>query len=207
MKRDASKNGVWVNVPGKSAMRWLAGSELVAYMCELVEKTDIPPELLASLCNRVFHTRSWTTVDSQSGQIGIHVETGMEGFECRQCGYCCKPLEYRNELTAADVARWKQQNRIDILPWVGTSRRGKGEIVYRMWVNPDTLRFVEICPFIEERSPENRWVCTIHNTKPEICRHYPVSRKHALMTGCLGFEPKPPKAKHKRRRSSGRRKR
>ena len=111
MKRDSSKNGVWVNVPGKSAMRWLAGSELVAYMCELVETTDIRPELLASLCNRVFHTRSWTTVDSQSGQIGIHVETGMEGFECRQCGYCCKSLEYRNELTAADVVRWKQQNR------------------------------------------------------------------------------------------------
>ena len=207
MTRDASQNGVWVTVPGKSAMRWLAGSELVAYMCKLVDAKEFTPDLLASICARVFRTRAWTAVDSRSGILGIWIETGMEGFHCRQCGHCCKSLEYRNELTAEDVARWKKQNRRDIWQWVGECRRGNGKTGYRMWVNPDTRRFVDICPFIEERSAENRWICKIHHTKPKICRNYPVSRKHGLMTGCPGFERRPLKTKPRRRQMSGRRKR
>ncbi|OQY08333.1 MAG: hypothetical protein B6I22_00910 [Desulfobacteraceae bacterium 4572_123] len=44
------------------------------------------------------------------------------------------------------------------------------------------------CPFLKKIPSENRRLCAIHDIKPAICRQYPVSRKHALITGCPGFD-------------------
>jgi Fe-S-cluster containining protein len=56
-------------------------------------------------------------------------------------------------------------------------------------MKPGTREFAEACPFLQQKPAENRWICRIHNVKPQICRNYPVSRKHAVMTGCSGFLP------------------
>ncbi|WP_243545421.1 hypothetical protein [Pseudodesulfovibrio tunisiensis] len=42
----------------------------------------------------------------------------------------------------------------------------------------------ETLPLATPRSKDGRRVCSIHDYKPEICRQYPGSRKHAAMTGC-----------------------
>ena len=78
--------------------------------------------------------------------------------------------------------------RDDVLKWVGVYRNDRNRTVYRIWTIPGTRRLASVCPFLEHEPTENHWLCQIHEVKPTICRNYPVSRKHALMTGCPGFK-------------------
>jgi Fe-S-cluster containining protein len=157
-------------------------------MCEIVLKANRNPEMLSAICRRVFQTRAYPAQDSVSGQSGIRILTGMEDFHCRQCGKCCQTLDYQNEITKEDVRHWKRLDRTDILDWVGVFQRGNQDEVYRIWMKPGTREFAATCPFLKKQPAENRWICRIHDVKPRICRQYPVSRKHAVMTGCPGFQ-------------------
>jgi Fe-S-cluster containining protein len=170
-------------------MRWLDGPTLIDYMCGTVANTLWTPNLLAAVCSRVFQNRAVVDKDPHTGSTGIRIRTGMEAFVCRQCGRCCRNLDYHNELTTADVDRWNALGRKDILDWVGvfTSEAG-GQTTYRIWMTPGTRTLAEICPFLKKVPTENRWICSIHEVKPSICRNYPVSRKHGTMTGCPGFK-------------------
>ena len=187
-RRDPDRFGAWISTPSGRNMRWLEGPELVEYVGESLEQADTDPELLVSLCSRVFRERAFMDVHPETGQIGIRVETGMEGFRCRQCGQCCRSLDYRREVTAEDVAGWRALGRTDILEWVGIFERAGQKTAHRIWMIPGTTKLAETCPFLHHVSSENRWICRIHDVKPSICRQYPFTRKHALMTGCPGFE-------------------
>jgi Fe-S-cluster containining protein len=188
-KRAVGKDGLWINQTGHGNMRWFEGSELVEILCEIVIKSRPDPLLLSAVCARVFQTRAFPAEDAASGRPGIRILTGMEDFFCRQCGRCCQTLNYRNEITAEDVAVWEKLARNDILDWVGVFQRDGCRTAYRMWIKPGTREFAEVCPFLQKKPAENRWICRIHDVKPQICRNYPVSRKHAVMTGCSGFLP------------------
>jgi Fe-S-cluster containining protein len=189
-KREMGKDGLWINQTGRRNMRWFEGSELIETLCDILSESSPDPELLSAVCTRVFQTRSFAAEDPATGRPGICILTGMEDFYCHQCGRCCQTLDYRNEITAADVAGWKKLGRTDILDWVGVFQRDDHETVYRIWMKPGTREFAETCPFLQKQQAENRWSCRIHDVKPQICRNYPVSRKHAFMTGCQGFLPK-----------------
>ena len=183
------KNGAWLHEAGRTKLRWLDGSELVAYMCKAMAEADLAPELLASVCSRVFQTTAYVHSDQRTAQSRICIETGMEEFECRQCGQCCHSLDYNSELTTEDVARWKTLGRQDILDWVGTFKHNDAkDPTYRIWMIRDTRELARTCPFLIHVPTENSWICGIHSVKPSICRNYPVSRKHAIMTGCQGFD-------------------
>lgn len=185
---EPANNGAWLHEEGRHAMRWLDGPALIDYMCQTVAGTHWTPELLASVCSRVFQNRAVVDTDTGNGNMGIRIQTGMEAFECRQCGRCCRNLDYHNELTTEDVDRWNVLSRRDILNWVGIFKTGEREkTIYRIWMTPGTCKLAEICPFLKEVPTANRWICSIHEVKPSICRNYPVSRKHAVMTGCPGF--------------------
>ncbi len=188
VQRDADGKGVWLSSGGRDNPQWFDNAELPELVCRWLNARGAEPSLLEAVCSRVFQTRVRRAVDPKSGCSGFAIDTGMEGFACRQCGQCCRNLDYRNEVTAEDVQRWKEAGRRDILKWVGTARRPDGRRAYQIWVVPGTNRFAEVCPFLRHRSARNRWVCRIHEVKPAICRNYPVSRKHGLMTGCRGFE-------------------
>ena len=86
VKRDPNRNGAWISTPARRNMRWLDGLELVEYVCESLEPAYNNPELLVSICGRVFRERAFMDEHPETGQTGIRVETGMEGFRCRQCG-------------------------------------------------------------------------------------------------------------------------
>jgi Fe-S-cluster containining protein len=187
-KMPDDKNGVWVRVAGLRNLRWMEGPELVEHMCATLKAVDLAPDLLAAIASRVFQTRALPAVDPATGHEGFLIETGMENFHCRQCGHCCQSLDYSYEVTAADVDRWRKLGRTDILKWVGSFKDEDGQTVYQIWVTPGTRHRVDICPFLKQNSAETRWYCRIHDAKPAICREYPVGRKHALMTGCPGFE-------------------
>jgi Fe-S-cluster containining protein len=187
-QREAGKEGVWINQRGRTNMRWLEGAELVEYMCARIRRTHWTIELLAAACRRVFQSRAMRAVDPQTGCEGLEIQTQMDAFECRQCGNCCRSLDYRHEIRAGDVEKWRSLGRDDILRWVETVPRNNEIAGYRVWVVPGTRRLAATCPFLKKEPATNRWGCAIHDAKPLICRSYPVSRKHAVMTGCRGFE-------------------
>ena len=187
-KREMGKDGLWISMTGQRKMRWLEGTELIDSMCEILSNSKPDPMVLVAVCSRVFQARALPEKDPTSDRPGVRIFTGMEDFTCRQCGKCCRTLDYHNEVTSDDVARWKQAGRSEILEWVGTFQKNGREAVYRIWIKPGTREFAETCPFLQKMPHENRWICRIHNVKPQICRQYPVSRKHAIMTGCPGFE-------------------
>lgn len=190
VEREGQKSGAWIRMQGRPNMRWMEGPDLVEYACAAVKGSDWDSRLVSSICARAFHTRTLEEMDRETGQIGVRIETGMEGFSCRQCGRCCTSLDYHDELIEEDVARWERLGRIDILKWVRIIER-EGEVrQYRIWTIPGTTRLADSCPFLKKISSENRWDCLIHDVKPAICRQYPLSRKHGLMTGCPGFDPK-----------------
>jgi Fe-S-cluster containining protein len=185
---EPANKGAWLHEEGRPAMRWLDGPALIDYMCRTVAGTHWTPELLATVCVRVFQNRAVVDTDPLNGDLGIRIQTGMEAFVCRQCGRCCRNLDYHDELTAEDVARWTTLGRHDILNWVGIFKAvGEKKTTYRIWMTPGTRKLAEVCPFLKKLPTENRWICSIHKVKPSICRNYPVSRKHATMTGCPGF--------------------
>ena len=191
LKREQGKNGAWVNRSGKTHMKWLEGPELVGYMCDAISRAPWDSDLLADVSARVFHTRAAPDMDANTGDKGVRIETDMEAFVCRQCGCCCRYLDYRNEVTAEDVAFWKASGRNDILKWVDEISRGGPMARYRAWVTPGTEKLADTCPFLEKEPANHRWRCRIHDAKPAICRQYPLNRKHAAMTGCRGFDKGP----------------
>jgi Fe-S-cluster containining protein len=187
-KRESGRQGLWITGSRHGPMRWLEGEELVAYMCRALKQARPDPDLLASICRRVFQIPCHQEASSRTGQPGVRIQTEMEGFACQQCGRCCRSLAYRDSLTAEDVARLKASGRSDILAWVGVTRSHDGRECYRIWVRPGTNQFAAVCPFLKRGASSHRWLCAIHEVRPQFCRHYPLSRKHASMTGCQGFD-------------------
>lgn len=187
VKREPGENGAWIRIDTSTRMSWMDGEQLVEHACGMLAGAEPTPELLASVCGRVFQARAFPDRDPETGRPGVRIETGMEDFKCRQCGRCCRKLDYHDALTAGDVAGLRDMGREDVLRWVGVSAGKDNEPVYRIWVQPGTRQVADPCPFLKRESSENRWICRIHDVKPAICRQYPLSRKHALMTGCPGF--------------------
>jgi len=185
-------DGIWARVPGRHKMRRLEGSDLVEFVCRRVSKADLSPSVLAAVCSMVFQTRAHPVLDQQGGERAIRIETGLDRFACHRCGHCCRALVFNDGVDDEDVARWKARGRDDILKWVGSAQDESGRPTYRIWVSPGTHVFAATCPFlITDKGPESKgeqWLCSIHETKPRICRQYPVTRNHALMTGCPGFD-------------------
>lgn len=187
-------NGLWISVPGrrdKTRMRNITARALGRLLIETLEKSPPSPGVMAEICQRTFLISAKPTGNGAGSKTGIWIHANMEGFECRQCGRCCRELDYRHELDPADFERWEKLGRNDILERVAPVTRGGRIVSYAIWIEPGTRRFTEICPWLtpaELKKTSTRWVCRIHDVKPDICRQYPGTRKHARMTGCTGSE-------------------
>lgn len=159
-------------------------------ICDELELTEPSLDILAAVCRRVFRTAVQPGVSDRSNEPGLWLYTGMEDFTCRQCGQCCRNLDYYDQLTEADFRRWQFAGRSDILQRVRRIKQKDGTFAYRMWERPGADKSSCACPWLHKIPSQNRWECRIHDVRPEICRQYPGSRKHAEMTGCPGFKPK-----------------
>ncbi len=87
--------------------------------------------------------------------------------KCSMCGKCCsaptvmitKPSDYR---------RWVQQGREDILKYATVPPTGGyGDL----WRDPEDGEVITHCPFIK-KTDDDRYICTIQDTKPKVCREY-----------------------------------
>jgi len=112
-----------------------------------------------------------------------------KSFKCKQCGNCCLNL-YDAFSTCAndeDIAMWQNAGRKDILEWVIPIQLGN-QFVYDIWISPVTGDDVQRCPWLRKLPNQEKYICRIHEYKPEICRQYPHSKIHAKETGCPGFD-------------------
>jgi Fe-S-cluster containining protein len=115
--------------------------------------------------------------------------------ECDQCGKCC--LQWVNpQVTGADFRRWREEKRLDILKhpcidpkWNGVKydlcsasevfggtsvkqlRQALKELA--IFYNRTFLfgGFANCCPFLKHLR-NGKYICLIHETKPEICKDY-----------------------------------
>jgi Fe-S-cluster containining protein len=185
--KEGGEEGVWVVEPVSGRMRFVHLEDLGGYLCDVLEKATPSASLFAAVCQRVFRTTVRPGRDEDRNNPGVWIETGMEGFSCRQCGRCCRVLEFHNQCTLQDYGRWEALGRRDIMEWVSLVRREGRIISCQIWVEPGTRQYVAGCPWLRHIPEKNRYECLIHEVRPEICRQYPGSRKHARITGCPGF--------------------
>ena len=101
--------------------------------------------------------------------------SGRRESSCICCGRCCEQFGGHLNASARDLERWKQEGRDDLLRRV--IRLGW------IWVDPKSGRLEDPCPFIE-RTNDNRGLCGINDTKPDICRDYPtVAHGYRCLSG------------------------
>lgn len=94
---------------------------------------------------------------------------------CACCGRCCEYFGGHLNATPHDLERWKREGRDDLLARV--NRLGW------IWVDPQSGRLEAPCPFIGKNA-DNRGLCLIHDTKPDICRDYPtLAHGHRCLSG------------------------
>jgi len=186
---DSRNNAIWIKTPAgrRQRMKKISPRELGEELLTTLASHRPESDELAGICSRVFNTAAYPGKDASCGRNGVWLETGMDTFACRQCGRCCSNLDYRFELTETDYRLWQKLGRTDILEWVAVFRR-KGKILsYAIWVLPGTRNYAPACPWLEEIPGSEKSKCRIHSVKPQVCREYPGSRKHAQMTGCPAF--------------------
>jgi Fe-S-cluster containining protein len=104
---------------------------------------------------------------------------------CTQCGRCCTNSSFMGTLTAsgADVQRWRKQRRYDILRWVsviGPPSNPWGDL----WIHPVRGDDRERCPFVRKIRGQDRYTCTIYDTRPDVCRSYPHHVDHMMSVNC-----------------------
>ena len=185
--RDANHHRMWTKQVARGPMRLVSSDDLADTIFRRIGPDSTPIDRLAELCSKVFKEPAVAGVDRETEKEGVWLETGMEGYACRQCGQCCLTLDYHLECTTNDYKRWQDLGRDDILEWVRCIPRRSKPTAYHIWVEPGTESPAGVCPFLKKEPGSEKRVCRIHDVKPEICRLYPFTRKHAVMTGCRGF--------------------
>jgi len=147
---------------------------------------DKSPDDIAIVYTKVLWVTSYAGTDAKGGELGIWVETEMEKFHCKQCGHCCINLSgaYCNSVLDEDVNRWELEDRYDILKFVDQS-----SFFNDIWIDQETGEELDRCPWLKRLPNTDTYICRIHHTKPTHCRNYPFSKRHALTTGCKGFDP------------------
>ena len=185
--KDDRGEGVWMALSGLNR-RFMGYPELGEHLCAALERTPPPAALLADVCRQVFRTAVYPGRSEDGKDDGLWIETGMEHFRCRRCGRCCRTLMFHTECRVRDYALWESIGRKDIMDHVSLVRRDGKLVSCRIWVKPGTREYVQGCPWLRKIPDQNRYECGIRDVRPEICRQYPGTRKHAEMTGCIGFK-------------------
>jgi hypothetical protein len=181
------RQSAWAKIPGKTKLVAAGEDDLKRWIMGHLRRSPPAPGRLAPIAAMVFGVHAQAQAGSEpKTPSGVWIDTDMAGFVCTQCGHCCLTLDYREGCTPADVARWQAIGRDDILEWVGTVPRNGPVVACRIWMVPGTNRYADRCPWLAVSPEHGRYVCTIHEVRPAVCRQYPGSRKHARLTGCKG---------------------
>jgi Fe-S-cluster containining protein len=61
------------------------------------------------------------------------------------------------------------------------------EIKTTLLMQSEFIMREELEPILRKLPKQNKYICRIHGTKPEHCRNFPKSKRHALDNDCKGF--------------------
>lgn len=104
---------------------------------------------------------------------------------CNSCGKCC--IKYSNGGLSAskDEVEYWEVFRPDITKYVDDGK---------IWVDPNTGKNIELCPWLtvvsDESGKQLRMTCDIYLDRPEDCIIYPVTIAEMIKDGCEMLEPK-----------------
>ena len=59
-----------------------------------------------------------------------------------------------------------------------------------IWMNPDTGKLLEQCPWLRHLPKENKYICDIYDDRPDDCKHYPVTINQMIKDECEMLEVK-----------------
>lgn len=184
--KEGSNNCVLITRGRKSKVRRMKTHDIGDYLLNILSEKSYPLSVIAVICSKVFRTKSWIAPNPVNEAEGIWLETEMAHFKCRQCGNCCRNLKYHNDCSEKDYKRWETLGRKDILEKVIVIESDNENLRYKIWIEPGSNRLYPKCPWLIPPDLKNRYACRIQDVKPEYCRQYPLTRKHAMMTGCMG---------------------
>ena len=179
-------DGLWIETGKLGKMKKITWTALRHRLCEAVEGLSPDLPAMADLLSRVFESPASVGPDEFGRQAGIWLDTGMADFNCRCCGQCCRSLDYHDQCTVADVRKWRLSGRHELIARARPVLRSGRIDHYRIWTSADGKSTRRTCPWLRP-ADGGRFICSIQQDKPGICREYPGSRKHARMTGCAGF--------------------
>ncbi len=109
---------------------------------------------------------------------------------CSRCGKCCTNPHFQGGLSATveDYERWVTEGRLDILSWCDPD-------IHDLWVRSDGHE-ASRCPFVRKDRGKPTYTCTIHETRPQVCRDYvPFSGKWNDI--CVDVSSNAPTKRHK----------
>jgi Fe-S-cluster containining protein len=95
------------------------------------------------------------------------------GSPCTNCGKCCINTAFMGSLqaTGEDIKRWRREGRHDILRFA--SVLGPAANPYAdLWIDQQTENERLRCPFVRKVRGQKRYLCTVYETRPQVCRDY-----------------------------------
>lgn len=117
---------------------------------------------------------------------------------CTQCGRCCTSPDFmvHMEANADDIKRWRKQKRHDILRYADILSPKRGSFAEMagfpfadLWISPTTGDDMKRCPFVRKLRGQEKYRCTIYETRPHVCRDYPSHVSHMEFVQCEMLEP------------------
>lgn len=99
--------------------------------------------------------------------------------ECNQCGKCC--TNYSNgglSASTSEIEYW-EIHRPDIFEYVHDGN---------IWMDPDSGRQIELCPWLRRQPQQNRSTCAIYLYRPDDCRIYPARIEDMVKDECEMLE-------------------
>ena len=185
--KDSNRRTIWAKTSRHAKLMQADENDLKHYIIARLAQLTPSSEQLAQICSQVFGTPARAGMKSpESGADGVWIDTDMADFKCLQCGNCCRTLNYRDGCSLGDYRRWQKLGRDDILAWVGKVKKNGHVVACRIWMEPGTNRYADVCPWLKPMDQSGHSQCTIYDLRPTICRQYPGTRKHGRLTGCRG---------------------
>jgi len=158
---------------------------------ELAQRTSIPAKQIWTGYSYLKGKLGYRFPPAAADKKAVdEVSTRRNTGNCEQCGLCCTaPLEVL--ITEEDISRWEAQGRKDLLqhPLVGMYGQAParaGGIFQARYIYREPSRAMDVmdqaramdgidyhygrmdaCPFLNANN-----LCSIHETKPEMCRRY-----------------------------------
>jgi Fe-S-cluster containining protein len=100
--------------------------------------------------------------------------------ECNQCGKCCTRYSNGGLSASANEIEYWDNFRPDIYRYVSDGK---------IWVNPDTGKQIELCPWLRKLPDQNKYTCNIYYDRPDDCKYYPVTIEQMVKDECEMLEP------------------